>query len=89
MAANQAAMGELMATQLIKAAQVVEEQLDAEIERMEKMDEDDLEALRQKRMAGLKKQQVWSILVKNQLFIQQLPRIWRLKNVNFVKNENS
>ena len=58
MAANQAAMGELMATQLIKAAQVVEEQLDAEIERMEKMDEDDLEALRQKRMAGLKKQQV-------------------------------
>ena len=65
MAANQAAMGELMATQLIKAAQVVEEQLDAEIERMEKMDEDDLEALRQKRMAGLKKQQVWSILVQN------------------------
>merc|ERR1712062_399331 len=49
--------GDLMATQLIKAAQVVEEQLDAEIERMEKMDEDDLESLRQKRMAGLKKQQ--------------------------------
>ena len=57
MAANQAAMGDLMANQLIKAAQVVEEQLDAEIERMEKMDEDDLESLRQKRMAGLKKQQ--------------------------------
>ena len=57
MAAQQAAMGELMATQLVKAAQVVEEQLDAEIERLEKMDEDDLEALRQKRMAGLKKQQ--------------------------------
>ena len=75
MAANQAAMGELMATQLIKAAQVVEEQLDAEIERMEKMDEDDLEALRQKRMAGLKKQQVWSILVLN---YQKLPRIWCL-----------
>lgn len=49
-------MGELMAGQLMKAAQVVEEQLDAEIEKLDKMDEDELEVLRQKRMAGLKKQ---------------------------------
>jgi len=47
----------VLANQLMKAAQIVEEQLDAEIDRLEKLDDDDLEALRQKRMAGMKKQQ--------------------------------
>jgi len=50
-------VGDVLADQLVKAAQIVEEQLDAEIDRLEKMDDDDLEALRQKRMAGMKKQQ--------------------------------
>jgi len=50
-------VGEIMANQLMKAAQIVEDQLDAEIDRLEKMDEDELEILRQKRMAGMKKQQ--------------------------------
>lgn len=52
-----AGVQELMANQLMKAAEIVESQLDAEIERLEKMDDDDLEALRQKRIAGMKKQQ--------------------------------
>jgi len=50
-------MGQLMADQLMKAAQIVEEQVDTEIERLEKMDGDELEVLRQKRMAVMKKQQ--------------------------------
>merc|ERR1711993_49058 len=57
MAANQAAVGDVLASQLVNAAKIVEEQLDAEIDRLEKLDEDDLEVLRQKRMAGMKKQQ--------------------------------
>lgn len=49
-------VGEVMANQLMKAAQIVEDQLDAEIERLEKMDDDELEVLRQKKIAGMKKQ---------------------------------
>lgn len=43
--------------QLLQAAKMVEQQLDAEIEKLDKMDEDDFEALRQKRMDALKKAQ--------------------------------
>ena len=50
-------VGDVLANQLVNAAKIVEEQLDAEIDRLEKLDEDDLEVLRQKRMAGMKKQQ--------------------------------
>ena len=50
-------VGDVLASQLVNAAKIVEEQLDAEIDRLEKLDEDDLEVLRQKRMAGMKKQQ--------------------------------
>lgn len=49
-------VGEIMATQLMKAAQIVEDQLDAEIDRLENMGDDELEVLRQKRLAGMKKQ---------------------------------
>jgi len=52
-----AAPVDMMANQLMAAAQIVEDQLDAEIERLEKLDDDELEVLRQKRMAGMKKQQ--------------------------------
>jgi len=38
-------VGQLLADQLVKAAQVVEEQLDAEINKLEHMDEDEMEAL--------------------------------------------
>lgn len=49
-------VGEVMATQLMNAAKIVEEQIDEEINRLEKLDEDDLEVLRQRRIAGMKKQ---------------------------------
>lgn len=42
--------------QLIEATRVVEQQLDAEIERLERLDDDDLEALRQRRLAALRRQ---------------------------------
>ncbi|KAL4230815.1 Thioredoxin domain-containing protein 9 [Mactra antiquata] len=42
---------------LLQATKVVEQQLDAEIERLDKMDEDDFDALRQRRMDALKKAQ--------------------------------
>jgi len=51
-----AAPADMMSNQLMAAAQIVEQQLDAEIEAMSKMDGDDLEALRQQRMAAMKKQ---------------------------------
>ena len=50
-------MGQLLADQLMQAAKVVEEQLDAEINKLENLDEVELETLKNKRMAALKKQQ--------------------------------
>ncbi len=50
-------MGQILAEQLVQAAKVVEEKLDAEINKLENMDEDEMEALKAKRMAALKKQQ--------------------------------
>lgn len=41
--------------QLLQAAQIAEEQIDAEIERLEKLDDDDLEGIRQRRMTAMKK----------------------------------
>lgn len=38
-------MGQLLADQLVKAAKVVEEQLDAELNKLDNMDEDEMEAL--------------------------------------------
>jgi len=52
-----AAPVDMMANQLMAAAQIVEEQIDTELERLEKLDGDELEVLRQKRIAGMKKQQ--------------------------------
>merc|ERR1711962_201809 len=48
---------DMMANQLMAAAQIVEEQIDTELECLEKLDGDELEVLRQKRIAGMKKQQ--------------------------------
>ena len=42
---------------LLKATQMIEQQVDAEIERLERMDDDDFEKLRIKRMEALKKAQ--------------------------------
>ena len=57
MAAGGMDMGQILAEQLVQAAKVVEEKLDAEINKLENMDEDEMEALKTKRMAALKKQQ--------------------------------
>lgn len=46
-----------METQLVTAAKLIEQQVDAEIERLEKFDEDDFEAIKQRRLAALKKSQ--------------------------------
>jgi len=49
-------MENALAEHLVKATKVIEDQLDAEIEKIDKMNEDDFEALREKRLAALKKQ---------------------------------
>ena len=38
-------------------AEIVEDQVDAELHRLENLDEDDLEGIRQRRLAAMKKQQ--------------------------------
>ncbi|XP_041359522.1 thioredoxin domain-containing protein 9-like [Gigantopelta aegis] len=48
-------MEQIVEKQVLQATKVIEQQLDAEIERMEKMDEDDFEVLRQKRLESVKK----------------------------------
>ncbi|XP_045203350.2 thioredoxin domain-containing protein 9-like [Mercenaria mercenaria] len=54
---NQAGMQNALEGHLLQATKVVEQQLDSEIERLDKLDEDDFEVLRQKRMDALKKAQ--------------------------------
>lgn len=53
---------------VLKAAQTVEQQLDAELERLEKFDSDDLDSLREQRLKAMKKQaqqqQEWRVLVR-------------------------
>ncbi|XP_014676563.1 PREDICTED: thioredoxin domain-containing protein 9-like [Priapulus caudatus] len=49
--------GTAMEQQLLAAASMVEEQVDAQIEKLDKMDEDDLEAVRRRRLEALKKGQ--------------------------------
>lgn len=51
-------MENILETQLLKTAQNVEDQLDAEINRLDAMDDDELEKLREKRMQAMKKAQV-------------------------------
>ena len=48
-------MENIVENQVLQATKVIEQQLDAEIERIEKMDEDDFEMLRQKRLESMKK----------------------------------
>lgn len=52
-----AAIQDAMTDHLVKATRIVEEQVDAEINRLEHMDEDDFEVLKQKRLKALKKAQ--------------------------------
>eukprot|EP01061_Rhynchopus_euleeides_P039276 TRINITY_DN67409_c0_g1_i1.p1 TRINITY_DN67409_c0_g1~~TRINITY_DN67409_c0_g1_i1.p1 ORF type:complete len:191 (+),score=102.92 TRINITY_DN67409_c0_g1_i1:78-650(+) len=45
----------MMEEQVIKAAEIVEQQIDDEIEKVDAMDEDDLDVIRQRRLAQLKR----------------------------------
>ncbi|CAI4230732.1 unnamed protein product [Auanema sp. JU1783] len=51
------ALGDQLGLQLLHAAKLVEEQIDQEMSRMENLDEDDLEAIRRRRMEQLKQAQ--------------------------------
>ncbi|XP_064609673.1 thioredoxin domain-containing protein 9-like [Liolophura sinensis] len=48
-------MANLLEQQITQATKVIEDQLDAEIQKLDKMDEDDFEVLRQKRLQAMKK----------------------------------
>ena len=48
--AGQMDVGAILGEQLLSAAKMMEEQVDQEIASLEKMDEDDLEVLRRRRM---------------------------------------
>ncbi|KAK6975606.1 thioredoxin domain-containing protein 9 [Biomphalaria glabrata] len=50
-------MANPLENQLLQATKIIENQVDAEIERLEKMDDDDFEILRQRRMEAMKKSQ--------------------------------
>jgi len=55
--AGQMDMGAILGEQLINAAKIMEEQVDQEIKDLEKLDEDDLEAIRRRKMDMMKKMQ--------------------------------
>eukprot|EP00958_Prasinococcus_capsulatus_P012830 scaffold1298_cov382-Prasinococcus_capsulatus_cf.AAC.8 len=52
----QEAVQQAVVGQLAKVAEIVEDQVDAELHRLENLDEDDIEAIRQRRLAAMKKQ---------------------------------
>lgn len=50
-------MAGMVEKQLVAATQIIEKQLDAEIERLDNLDSDDLDAIRRDRLAAMKKRQ--------------------------------
>lgn len=59
-------MGAILGQQLVQTAQIMEDQVDAEMKRLENMDENDLEVLKRQRMEAMKKGQE-----KKQKWLQQ------------------
>lgn len=57
MAGQMEQMGAILGQQLMQTAQVMEDQVDAEMKKLEAMDEDDLEALKRQRIEMMKKHQ--------------------------------
>ena len=51
-------MEALLESKLVEATQVIEQQLDAEINRLDNLDEDELEKIRERRINAMKKAQV-------------------------------
>jgi len=64
-----ASLKQTVAQSLLKVAQTVEHELDAELERLENLNSDDLEKLREQRLKEMKtqalQQQEWRILVRH------------------------
>jgi len=56
-------MDEMLAERLVQAAKIVEEQVDAEIEKLDKLDDDDLEKIRRQKLDAMKKK--WPHKSKN------------------------
>ncbi|KAL5012834.1 hypothetical protein ScPMuIL_011385 [Solemya velum] len=50
-------MDQAVQKQLVEATKIMEQQVDAEIDRIDRMEDDDYEKLRQRRLAGMKKAQ--------------------------------
>ena len=50
-------MEALLESKLVEATQVIEQQLDAEISRLDNLDEDELEKIRERRINAMKKAQ--------------------------------
>lgn len=50
-------MAGMVEKQLVAATQIIEKQLDAEIERLDNLDSEDLDAIRRDRLAAMKKRQ--------------------------------
>ncbi|XP_022099037.1 thioredoxin domain-containing protein 9-like [Acanthaster planci] len=50
-------MEQALQQQILKAAEIVEEQVDAELHRLDNMDEEEMELLRQRRLDAMKKEQ--------------------------------
>ena len=57
MAGQMEQMGAILGQQLMKTAEIMEDQVDAEMRKLENMDEDDLEVLKKRRIEMMKKQQ--------------------------------
>jgi len=55
MAGANAAIGDVLSQRLLEAAKVVEEQVDAQLQELDNLDDDDYEAIRQKRLEAMKK----------------------------------
>jgi hypothetical protein len=66
---SMASLKQTMEQSLLKVAQTVEQQLDAELEKLENLDSDDLEKLREQRLKEMKKQaqqqQEWRVWVRH------------------------
>ncbi|KAK3868001.1 hypothetical protein Pcinc_026579 [Petrolisthes cinctipes] len=54
---NNTKMAGMMEKQLVAATHIIEQQLDAEIEKLDNLDNDDLDAIRRDRLAAMKKRQ--------------------------------
>ena len=72
-------MEALLESKLVEATQVIEQQLDAEINRLDNLDEDELEKIRERRIAAMKKAQVQKQVIKCEF--NEVLTIWYCESV--------